>query len=300
MSENGGVESAAIAVGVIGLGAMGAPMARNLAHAGLLRSVWNRTLRKAEAFAAECKVSMAATPAALAQDCDMILTCVSADEDLIEVVNAMMPGLRRGMVIVDTSTINPMTAVGLSRQLSRHDVAFVDAPVSGGVEGAIRGSLAVMAGGELADIERIRPLLAAISGAVTHMGAVGQGQATKAVNQVIVAGVAEAVCEALALSEQLNLPSERLISVLTAGAADSWFLRQRGASMLDNRFDIGFKPALLLKDLRIVSELARELDIELTMVDAAIADYASLVEGGNQDKDISGLIRLKRAPARNE
>ena len=94
--------------------------------------------------------------------------------------------------------------------------------------------------------------------------------------------------------------SERLISVLSAGAADSWFLRQRGASMLDNRFDIGFKPALLLKDLRIVSELARELDIELTMVDAAIADYASLVEGGNQDNDISGLIRLKRAAARKE
>ena len=300
MSDERDGESATPDVGVIGLGAMGAPMARNLAQAGLLRSVWNRTLSKAEALASECNVAVAATPAALSQDCDTILTCVSADEDLIEVIDAMVPGLRRGMVIVDTSTINPMTAVELSERLAGHGVAFVDAPVSGGVEGAIRGSLSVMAGGEFADIERIRPLLDAISGAVTHMGAVGQGQATKAVNQVIVAGVAEAVCEALALSEQLNLPSERLISVLSAGAADSWFLRQRGASMLDNRFDIGFKPALLLKDLRIVSELARELDIELTMVDAAIADYASLVEGGNQDNDISGLIRLKRAAARKE
>ncbi len=300
MSDERDGGSATPDVGVIGLGAMGAPMARNLAQAGLLRSVWNRTLSKAEALAGECNVTVAATPAALSQDCDTILTCVSADEDLIEVIDAMVPGLRRGMVIVDTSTINPMTAVELSERLAGHGVAFVDAPVSGGVEGAIRGSLAVMAGGEFADIERIRPLLDAISGAVTHMGAVGQGQATKAVNQVIVAGVAEAVCEALALSEQLNLPSERLISVLSAGAADSWFLRQRGASMLDNRFDIGFKPALLLKDLRIVSELARELDIELTMVDAAIADYASLVEGGNQDNDISGLIRLKRAAARKE
>ena len=300
MSDERDGESATPDVGVIGLGAMGAPMARNLAQAGLLRSVWNRTLSKAEALASECNVTVAATPAALSQDCDTILTCVSADEDLIEVIDAMVPGLRHGMVIVDTSTINPMTAVELSERLAGHGVAFVDAPVSGGVEGAIRGSLAVMAGGEFADIERIRPLLDAISGAVTHMGAVGQGQATKAVNQVIVAGVAEAVCEALALSEQLNLPSERLISVLSAGAADSWFLRQRGASMLDNRFDIGFKPALLLKDLRIVSELARELDIELTMVDAAIADYASLVEGGNQDNDISGLIRLKRAAARKE
>ena len=181
MSDERDGESATPDVGVIGLGAMGAPMARNLAQAGLLRSVWNRTLSKAEALASECNVAVAATPAALSQDCDTILTCVSADEDLIEVIDAMVPGLRRGMVIVDTSTINPMTAVELSERLAGHGVAFVDAPVSGGVEGAIRGSLAVMAGGEFADIERIRPLLDAISGAVTHMGAVGQGQATKAV-----------------------------------------------------------------------------------------------------------------------
>jgi 3-hydroxyisobutyrate dehydrogenase len=173
-------------------------------------------------------------------------------------------------------------------------VGFVDAPVSGGVEGAKRGTLSVMAGGESADIERIRPILNAISGTVTHMGPVGSGQATKAVNQVIVAGIAEAVCEALALSEKLNLPSERLLTVLGAGAAGSWFLEHRGASMLENRFDTGFKPALLLKDLKIVRELARDLDIELDTVHAAIADYESLLAAGNDDNDISGLIRLKR------
>jgi 3-hydroxyisobutyrate dehydrogenase len=165
------------------------------------------------------------------------------------------------------------------------------------VEGAIRGSLSVMAGGESADIERILPVLEAIAASITHMGPVGSGQATKAVNQVIVGGVAEAVCEALALAEKLNLPQERLLSVLAAGAADSWFLRHRGQSMLDNRFDTGFKLALLLKDLNIVQSLARDLNISMQGVELAIRDFGRLVESGDGNNDISGLIRLKRAPA---
>jgi 3-hydroxyisobutyrate dehydrogenase len=126
------------------------------------------------------------------------------------------------------------------------------------------------------------------------MGPVGSGQATKAVNQVIVAGLAEAVCEALALSEKLFLPSERLLSVLCAGAADSWFLRHRGQSMLENRFETGFKLSLLLKDLKIVRALARDLNINMQTVDAAIADCEELVAVGDGDNDISGLIKKKR------
>jgi 3-hydroxyisobutyrate dehydrogenase len=126
------------------------------------------------------------------------------------------------------------------------------------------------------------------------MGPVGSGQATKAVNQVIVAGVAEAVCEALAFSEKLNLPSERLLSVVGAGAAGSWFLEHRGQSMMENRFDVGFKLSLLLKDLLICRELAQELDIFMPTVEASIEDYRRLVDMGDGDHDISGLIRLKR------
>lgn len=273
---------------------MGAPMARNLAAAGLLTAVWNRTTVRAERLAEQTAARHALALADLAASCDVILTCVSADEDLREVVEQLMPGLRPGAVVVDTSTVSPATARALASQLEEVGAAFVDAPVSGGVEGAKKGSLSVMAGGDSADIERIRPVLEAISGTITHMGPVGAGQATKAVNQVMVAGIAESVCEALALAEKLNLPSERLLSVLGAGAADSWFLRHRGESMLQSRFDTGFKPALLLKDLRIVQQLARELDVLMPMVEAAIADYAELLGGGNQDNDISGLIRLKR------
>jgi 3-hydroxyisobutyrate dehydrogenase len=269
-------------------------MASNLAAAGLLVAVWNRTGEKAAAFAREHDVDVAGSPQELAARCNVVLTCVSADPDLESVIGQMAAGLEPGDVVVDTSTVNPLTAQSLAERLAESGVGFVDAPVSGGVEGAIRGTLSVMAGGESADIERIRPVLEAISGTVTHMGPVGSGQATKAVNQVIVAGVAEGVCEALALAEKLNLPSVRLLSVLGAGAAGSWFLEHRGASMLENRFDTGFKPALLLKDLKIVRELARDLDIELNTVDRAIKDYEDLLAGGNEDNDISGLIRLKR------
>lgn len=283
-----------ISAGVIGLGAMGTPMAKHLAKAGLLKMVWNRTRSTADAVAEETGVSTADSPQQLAAACNVILTCVSADQDLLEVVGQLLPGVTAGTVLVDTSTVSPATAVKLADSLQAVGAGFVDAPVSGGVEGAKKGSLSVMAGGDSANISRIMPVLEAISATVTHMGPVGSGQATKAVNQVMIAGIAEAVCEALALSEKLNLPSERLLSVVGAGAAGSWFLGHRGQTMLDDRFDVGFKLSLLLKDLLICQALAQDLDISLSTVDAAIKDYRTLMEMGDGDNDISGLIRLKR------
>jgi len=283
-----------IKAGVIGLGAMGAPMARHLANAGLLGMVWNRTSSKAEAFAQETGTVAADTPAQLASACNVILICVSADHDLLDVVEQLLPGIKSGSVVIDTSTVSPATARQVSASLHEAGASLVDAPVSGGVEGAQKGTLSVMAGGDSANISRIMPVLEAISASITHMGPVGSGQATKAVNQVMIAGIAEAVCEALALSEKLNLPSERLLSVVGAGAAGSWFLGHRGQTMLEDRFDVGFKLSLLLKDLLICHTLAQELDISLPTVEAAINDYRKLVELGDGDHDISGLIRLKR------
>jgi 3-hydroxyisobutyrate dehydrogenase len=283
-----------IKAGVIGLGAMGAPMARHLADAGLLGMVWNRTAARAEALAQEIGVITADEPAQLASACNVILTCVSADQDLLDVTGQLLPGVQTGSVVVDTSTVSPATARQISASLLEAGAGFVDAPVSGGVEGAKKGTLSVMAGGEFANISRIEPVLEAISATVTHMGPVGSGQATKAVNQVMIAGIAEAVCEALALSEKLNLPSERLLSVVGAGAAASWFLGHRGQTMLESEFDVGFKLSLLLKDLLICQALAQDLDISMPTVEAAIRDYRRLVELGDGDFDISGLIRLKR------
>ena len=288
------IMSEKIKAGVIGLGAMGAPMARHLADAGLLSMVWNRTSSRAEAFAQETGTIMADEPAQLASACNVILTCVSADQDLLDVVEQLLPGIKPGCVVVDTSTVSPATARQISASLREAGASLVDAPVSGGVEGAQKGTLSVMAGGDSANISRIMPVLEAISASVTHMGPVGSGQATKAVNQVMIAGIAEAVCEGLALSEKLNLPSERLLSVVGAGAAGSWFLGHRGETMLEDRFNVGFKLSLLLKDLLICQTLAQELDISLPTVETAIKDYRTLVELGDGDHDISGLIRLKR------
>ena len=290
--------SSEIKAGVIGLGAMGAPMARHLALAGLLSAIWNRSPEKAIALGTELQVPVAGSPAELAQLSNTILICVSGDNDLAEVIDGLLPGLAENSIVIDTSTVSPATAVEMADRLAAKNVQFVDAPVSGGVEGAIKGTLSVMAGGDSADMLRIQPVLNALSSTVTHMGAVGSGQAAKAVNQVIVGGVAEAVCEALALSEKLNLPSQRLLSVLGAGAAGSWFLEHRGQSMLEDRFEKGFKLALLLKDLKIIRDLARELDIPMSTVDNAINEYEQLVEAGDGDNDISGLIRLKRKPAK--
>ena len=284
-----------IIAGVIGLGAMGAPMARQLAGAGLLHMVWNRTTAKAVALAEETDSLVADSPAHMAGVCNVILTCVSADDDLLDVVGQLVAVVSAGTVVIDTSTVSPTTARQLSDRLLKAGAGFVDAPVSGGVEGAQKGTLSVMAGGDSANISRIMPVLEAISASITHMGPVGSGQATKAVNQVMIAGIAEAVCEALALGEKLNLPSERLLSVVGAGAAGSWFLEHRGESMLENRFNVGFKLSLLLKDSLICEALAQDLDISMPTVEAAIRDYGKLVDLGDGDHDISGLIRLKRA-----
>lgn len=286
--------SESLRVGVIGLGAMGASMARNLAQAGLLGMVWNRTVSKADALAMETGADVAPAPEQLAAMCNVILTCVSADQDLLDVVGQLMAGVKPGTVLIDTSTVSPATAKKVATSLHEAGAGFVDAPVSGGVEGAKKGTLSVMAGGDSANISRIMPVLEAISATVTHMGPVGSGQATKAVNQVMIAGIAEAVCEALALGEKLNLPSERLLSIVGAGAASSWFLEHRGKTMLENSFDVGFKLSLLLKDLMICQDLARELDISMPTTEAAIRDYRELVAIGDGNHDISGLIRLKR------
>lgn len=283
-----------IRAGFIGLGAMGEHMARHLARQGLLAAVWNRTPDKAARLAEESGCRQAESPAQLAAAVDIILTCVSADSDLQSVVEQCLPGLRAGTVLVDTSTVSPGTTVRLAQRLNRHGVEVADAPVSGGVEGAKNGRLVSMVGAGSATFGRVQPVIAAYSASVTHMGPVGSGQAAKAVNQVIVAGVAEAVCEALALAEQLDLPREPLLSVLSAGAADGWFLRHRGPSMLENHFSVGFKQSLLLKDLWIVHDLAQQLKMPVPLVEAAIEDYTALVAAGEGDLDISGLIRRKR------
>jgi 3-hydroxyisobutyrate dehydrogenase len=278
----------------IGLGAMGAPMAGHLKQHGLLHAVANRTHAKAETLAREWGVAAPATLAELAAQCDVIALCVTADADVLSTVDALAPHVRSGTIVVDHSTVAPDTAKQAAARLHAVGAHFLDAPVSGGVEGAKNGKLSMMVGGDAAVLERARPVLEVYALRVTHLGTIGAGQATKAVNQVLVAGIAQAVCEGLALGEALGLDPERLIPTLGAGAAGNWFLDKRGATMLKNEFSVGFKLALLHKDLGIVRGIAEQAGTARNVIERSLADYAELMSQGYGDDDISGLIRLKR------
>ena len=282
-----------MSAGFIGLGAMGAPMAGHLAARGLLGVVDNRTRSKAEALAAQLGVRAAASHADFA-GCGVVALCVSMDADVLQQVEALAAVLKPGAVVVDHSTVSVETAKRAQALLAARGIGFVDAPVSGGVEGARNGKLSVMAGGNAADLGIARPVLEAYAARITHMGGTGTGQATKAVNQVLVAGINEAVCEGLALGEKLGLDPEKLLPTLMAGAAGNWFLEKRGATMLAGQFTPGFKCGHLLKDLRIVQGMARDAGIRASVIEQALADYAELVQRGEGDADTSALILLKR------
>ena len=279
--------------GFIGLGAMGAPMAGHLAARGLLAVIDNRTRNKADALAAQLGVKAASSHADFA-GCDVVALCVSMDADVLQQVGALAGVLAPGAVVVDHSTVSVDTATQAQAKLAERGIGFVDAPVSGGVEGARNGKLSVMAGGDADALEKVRPVLEAYAARITHMGGTGAGQATKAVNQVLVAGINEAVCEGLALGEKLGLDPEKLLPTLMAGAAGNWFLEKRGATMLSGQFTPGFKCGHLLKDLRIVQGMARDAGIRASVIDLALADYAELVQRGEADADTSALILLKR------
>ncbi len=282
------------AVGVIGLGAMGAAMARNLAKVGLLVGVWNRTASKAQALATELGVICANDPAALARRSTVILTCVSADDDLYAVIDALLPGLRSGTIVIDTSTVQPATASVAAKRLAERGCEFLDAPVSGGVEGARNATLAIMVGGSAATLAHARPVLEAIGQRIAHMGPVGNGQSTKAVNQIMCAGINHAVTEALAFAEAQDLPLDKVIDVVSGGAAGNWFLDKRGPSMVRCQFAPGFRLALHHKDLAICKAIAEQHGVSLPVVEMTLDQYRRLMDAGYGDEDISALYREKR------
>lgn len=281
-------------VGVIGLGAMGSGMAANLQRSGLLEAVWNRTASRAQAFAKEHGCRVAASPAEVASACDVIITCVARDEDVLEVIEAMLPGLAQGKIVVDTSTIAVRTVQTAAERIATAGADFLDAPVSGGAEGARSGQLVIMAGGSAEVLERARPALAAISKSITHMGPLGSGQATKAVNQIMAAGINQAVSEALAFGEAAGLDMDKVIDVVGGGAAGNWFLTHRGPTMVRGTFEPGFKLALHHKDLNICRQMLDELGAASPVVEMTLHHYEKLMQQGYGEEDISALYRLKR------
>jgi 3-hydroxyisobutyrate dehydrogenase len=281
--------------GVIGLGAMGAGIAANLHKAGHLHRIWNRTAGKAERLGRETGAVVADSVQALAAACELIIISVSRDADLIEVIEKLAASARAGTVVVDTSTVSSDTAKRAAQILRAANVAFLDCPVSGGVEGANKGTLSMMVGGDTATLDKVRPALAAVATNIVYIGPTGAGQACKAVNQIMCAGINQAVTEALAFGAALHLDMGRVLDVVTKGAAGNWFLDHRGRTMLAGTFAPGFKVNLHHKDLKICMQMAASAPaLRLPLVEQTVVDYEKLMAQGHGDEDISSLYRLKR------
>ncbi|MDJ0805395.1 MAG: NAD(P)-dependent oxidoreductase [Gammaproteobacteria bacterium] len=286
-------QSHLLTTSVIGLGAMGSGMALNLHRHAALATAWNRSRERVVDWASSANIPLAPELSAAVEQAELILTCVSRDEDLLEVIDRITPALTADQVVLDTSTVSVESAREAARRVASRGAEFIDGPVSGGREGAQQGTLVMMAGGESATLDRLRPTLASITRTVTHMGPVGAGQATKAVNQLMAAGINQAVTEALAFGQSQGLDMSQVIEVISGGAAGNWFLEHRGNSMLEGRFEPGFKLALHHKDLEICRRMAEVQGVNSLLLEMTLADYQTLLDEGRGDEDISSLFRLK-------
>jgi len=277
----------------VGLGAMGMHMARNLHRAGFLQAVWNRTGEKARTLASELGCEAPAKLPDVAGLADVIVICVSADNDVLEVVQALTPGIKRGALVIDCSTVSSEAARTAAQVLRPAGAEFLDCPVSGGVEGARDATLAIMVGGTPEAFERGRPILAALGKTITHFGPTGSGQAAKATNQIMCAGIIEAVSEAMAFARAQGLPLEKLIETLGKGAGSSWYFVHRAPNMVRGAYPAGFRVRLHQKDLKICRDMAARFGVALPVVERMLEEYAELIARGHADEDISATFRLK-------
>ena len=283
-------------VGFVGLGTMGAAMARNIAMAGFPLTVWNRTPNRATALR-EVGATAAKTPADVARGSDVVVTCVSDTPDVEAVLfgeGGVAQGARRGQLVIDCSTISPSATRDFATRLDELGVALVDAPVSGGSEGAKNGTLTIFVGGDATAVERAKPVLAAMGKTITHVGPIGAGQAVKAVNQVILAGAYLGVAEGIVLAMKAGLDVEQVVAALSGGAAQSWVLANRSGRMIANDYPLGFKVALHRKDLGIALELARETGSVLPVAALCEQLEAGLIGRGHADEDLSAVARSIR------
>ena len=283
-------------IGFCGLGTMGSAMAANLRRAGFEVTAWNRTAGRAAALL-ELGAHEAATLADVGRTSDVVVTCVSDTPDVEAVLfgpGGVASGLAPGGLVIDCSTIAPGATAAFAARLAEQGIGFVDAPVSGGSEGARLATLTIFVGGEALDVERARPVLAAMGRTITHFGPAGSGQAVKAVNQVVIGGVYLAVAEGMVLAMKAGLDPEAVVAALGGGVAGSWILANRSAKMIANDYPLGFRTSLHLKDLGIALAMARELGVALPVAALTAQFENSLVARGYGDEDMSNLARVIR------
>lgn len=285
-------------VGVVGLGIMGAPMARNCLRAGHAVTVNTRTRARAEPLLAEGAV-WADDAAAVARAADVVVTCLPDGPDVELVVageRGLLGGAARGLVVVDTSTIAPAIARTLAARCAEHGVDFLDAPVSGGDKGAIAGTLSIMVGGDAAALERARPVLSAIGKTITHMGAAGQGQMTKLVNQVVGACTLAAVAEGVQLAARAGLDPDAVVAAVGSGAASSWMMQHLAPRMQRHDFAPGFMVRLQQKDLRLALAAAADVGAPLPTTALVHQLFAAVEARGGGDLGTQALVTALEAP----
>jgi 3-hydroxyisobutyrate dehydrogenase len=281
-------------VGVIGLGIMGRPMARNLLKAGFQVVVNSRTRAKVDALAAE-GAQAADTPAEVAAAVDLVITMVPDSSDVALVAQGpagLFAGARPGLVIVDMSTISPAVTRDLAREAAARGCAWLDAPVSGGEAGAIAGTLTIMVGGAPDVFARARPVFDAMGKRVTHIGPTGHGQTAKLCNQVLVAINLLGACEALVLGAKAGLDLDKLHAALSGGAANSWAFEKLGRKMLDRDFAPAFMVRLQQKDLRLVGEAARDVQSPVIGTELVQQLLRSLEAQGRGDDGTQALVTV--------
>lgn len=278
---------------------MGAPMATRLVDAGFDVTVHNRTRSREEPLASS-GARRAASPAQAAREAQVLFLMIADTPDVQEVLfgeEGAAGTLQPGSIVVDMSTISPRATREMAARLEGAGVGFLDAPVSGGSEGAANGTLSIMLGGEARHLEQVRPLLEVLGSKITHVGPAGSGQAAKAVNQVIIAGTYQAVAEGVALALKAGIDVERTLEAVSGGAAGSWVLSNRAGNMVRNEYPLGFRTRLHHKDLGIALAAARELGVSLPVAAFVEQLETSLLARELGEEDVSNLARIAREQA---
>ena len=269
-------------IGFIGLGIMGSGMARNLLKAGFDVHVWNRTAsRMAPLVSAGARGASDAS--AVATEADIIVVCVSETQDVEEVLfgeSGVIKGARPGALVIDTSTISPQATISMEARLRAAGLRMLDAPISGGSEGAANGTLSIMIGGDAPDVDRAMDVLSAMGSRITHVGCTGAGQMAKLVNQILVVGTMQAVSEALLFAHKGGLDLAKTLEAVEHGAAGSWMLSNRGSQAIVRDFRPGFTIDLQQKDLRLVLEAADAMGVPLPVTSQVFQWYRTLQDRG--------------------
>lgn len=280
-------------VGFIGLGIMGQGMARNLLKAGFPLSVWNRTASKMEALVAE-GARAGATPGNVAANSDITVICVSDTPDVEAVIlgeNGVLANAKPGSLVVDCSTISPDATRSMAEKLAAKGIKMLDAPVSGGSEGAAKGTLSIMVGGAAEDFERAMPVFKAMGKTITHVGGAGAGQTVKLVNQVLVVGNCLAMCEALLLAQAGGVDLQKTFDAISQGAAGSWMFTNRAPQIMRRDWRPGFMIGLQQKDLRLVLQAADQLGVPLPGTSLIFNLYRTLEAQGLSAEGNHGLMK---------